>query len=394
MIGAVGDRRVRLAAPYESGARRGGHGPAAHRRGAQRHRAHRRRRRGVQRDRRDPRRQRHGHLARSGRRAPRSPRPTCCCSSWNSRSAVVTEGARAAKARGVRTILTPSPVQPLPGRTPRRQTCWSPTSTRPRRSPGDVDPHGAAQILLRQVPEVVITLGRKGCLYAARGGEPVLVPAPPRSPPSTRPAQATPSSARWPWPWARAGPCRRRWPGPRPRRALSCRDPAPRRPCPYRSETRCRMSTPSDRPRTPRPSRGLRVLDLATLFAGPLAATMLGDFGAEVIKVEHPRKPDPSRGHGPSKDGDRPVVEAARPQQAHADPRPVRPGRPGRAAAAGRRAPTSSSRTSGPAPWSAGAWAGRSCVPSTPGWCWPGSRASGRPARTRTGPASARSPRR
>ncbi|MFE2375790.1 CaiB/BaiF CoA transferase family protein [Streptomyces sp. NPDC059398] len=54
-----------------------------------------------------------------------------------------------------------------------------------------------------------------------------------------------------------------------------------------------------------RPSslEGLRVLDLATLFAGPLAATLLGDFGAEVIKVEHPRKPDPSRGHGPSKDG-------------------------------------------------------------------------------------------
>nr|WP_205616334.1 CoA transferase [Streptomyces harenosi] len=48
---------------------------------------------------------------------------------------------------------------------------------------------------------------------------------------------------------------------------------------------------------------GLRVLDLATLFAGPLAATMLGDFGAEVVKVEHPAKPDPSRGHGPSKNG-------------------------------------------------------------------------------------------
>lgn len=41
------------------------------------------------------------------------------------------------------------------------------------------------------------------------------------------------------------------------------------------------------------PLAGLRVLDLATLFAGPLAATMLGDFGAEVIKVEHPEKPDP-----------------------------------------------------------------------------------------------------
>ncbi|MGW0840038.1 CaiB/BaiF CoA transferase family protein [Streptomyces sp. NPDC002787] len=51
------------------------------------------------------------------------------------------------------------------------------------------------------------------------------------------------------------------------------------------------------------PLTHLRVLDLATLFAGPLAATMLGDFGAEVIKVEHPTKPDPSRGHGPSKDG-------------------------------------------------------------------------------------------
>lgn len=53
----------------------------------------------------------------------------------------------------------------------------------------------------------------------------------------------------------------------------------------------------------PAPLKNLRVLDLATLFAGPLATTMLGDFGAEVIKVEHPRRPDPSRGHGPAKDG-------------------------------------------------------------------------------------------
>ncbi|MET7513351.1 CoA transferase [Streptomyces sp. NPDC005480] len=61
------------------------------------------------------------------------------------------------------------------------------------------------------------------------------------------------------------------------------------------------MKSPT--PTTPAPLQGLRVLDLATLFAGPLAATMLGDFGADVIKVEHPRKPDPSRGHGLSKDG-------------------------------------------------------------------------------------------
>ncbi|MGW0420440.1 CaiB/BaiF CoA transferase family protein [Streptomyces sp. NPDC003015] len=54
---------------------------------------------------------------------------------------------------------------------------------------------------------------------------------------------------------------------------------------------------------TETPLKGLRVLDAATLFAGPLAATLLGDFGADVVKIEHPTKPDPSRGHGPSKDG-------------------------------------------------------------------------------------------
>ncbi len=47
---------------------------------------------------------------------------------------------------------------------------------------------------------------------------------------------------------------------------------------------------------------GLRVIDAATLFAGPLAATLLGDFGAEVIKVEHPRG-DPVRTHGHQKNG-------------------------------------------------------------------------------------------
>jgi crotonobetainyl-CoA:carnitine CoA-transferase CaiB-like acyl-CoA transferase len=44
-------------------------------------------------------------------------------------------------------------------------------------------------------------------------------------------------------------------------------------------------------------------VEAATLFAAPLAGMFLGDFGAEVIKLEHPRRPDPARGHGPSKDG-------------------------------------------------------------------------------------------
>jgi crotonobetainyl-CoA:carnitine CoA-transferase CaiB-like acyl-CoA transferase len=53
----------------------------------------------------------------------------------------------------------------------------------------------------------------------------------------------------------------------------------------------------------PPPLAGLRVVELATLFAGPLAATWLGDFGADVVKIEHPGRPDPSRSHGVAKDG-------------------------------------------------------------------------------------------
>lgn len=48
---------------------------------------------------------------------------------------------------------------------------------------------------------------------------------------------------------------------------------------------------------------GLRVIDAATLFAGPSAAMLLGDFGADVVKIEHPRRGDPARGHGASADG-------------------------------------------------------------------------------------------
>lgn len=153
--------------------------------------------------------------------------------------------------------------------------------------------------------------------------------------------------------------------------------------------------TRSDDPTAPAapPLDGLRVLDLATLFAGPLAATMLGDFGAEVIKVEHPTRPDPSRGHGPAKDGvglwwkilgrnKRTItLDLGSPAgrdvllrlAADADVivENFRPGTLER--------------------WGLG-WAELSAV--NPGWCWPASPASVSSARTRTGPGSARSPRR
>lgn len=51
------------------------------------------------------------------------------------------------------------------------------------------------------------------------------------------------------------------------------------------------------------PLAGITVLDLSTILAGPLAATLLGEFGAEVIKVEQPGTGDPARRYPPL-DGD------------------------------------------------------------------------------------------
>ncbi len=51
------------------------------------------------------------------------------------------------------------------------------------------------------------------------------------------------------------------------------------------------------------PLSGLRVIDAGTMIAGPLAATQLGDFGADVIKVELPGVGDSMRHWAPVKDG-------------------------------------------------------------------------------------------
>ncbi|MEL6414154.1 MAG: CoA transferase [Pseudomonadota bacterium] len=46
------------------------------------------------------------------------------------------------------------------------------------------------------------------------------------------------------------------------------------------------------------PLSGIRVIELGQLIAGPFCGQLLGDFGAEVIKVEAPDRPDPARDWG------------------------------------------------------------------------------------------------
>ena len=52
-----------------------------------------------------------------------------------------------------------------------------------------------------------------------------------------------------------------------------------------------------------KPLQGLRVIDAGTMVAGPFAAVLLADFGAEVIKIEHPEFGDGQRKLDPAKEG-------------------------------------------------------------------------------------------
>ncbi|GDY69363.1 hypothetical protein SAV14893_087560 [Streptomyces avermitilis] len=65
---------------------------------------------------------------------------------------------------------------------------------------------------------------------------------------------------------------------------------------------------------------GLKVLDVSSFIAGPAAATVLSDFGADVIKIEPPGRGDPQRrlssvppspGHRPTTAGTSPTATSA-----------------------------------------------------------------------------------
>ncbi len=59
------------------------------------------------------------------------------------------------------------------------------------------------------------------------------------------------------------------------------------------------------------PLSGVKVLDLSRVLAGPYATMVLGDLGADVIKVEHPERGDDTRHWGPPFAGEGEVRESA-----------------------------------------------------------------------------------
>ncbi len=54
----------------------------------------------------------------------------------------------------------------------------------------------------------------------------------------------------------------------------------------------------------PQALEGVRVLDLTRVVAGPYGGSILGDFGAEIIKIEVPGRGDDARGYGPYRNGE------------------------------------------------------------------------------------------
>ncbi|WP_405801625.1 ribokinase [Streptomyces sp. NBC_01506] len=89
----------------------------------------------------------------------------------------VLAGARAARTHAVRTVLTPAPAQQLPAELLSLTDLLVPNEHEAAALTGTADPYEAARLLLARVPEVLITLGARGSLYATRDAAPVTVPA-------------------------------------------------------------------------------------------------------------------------------------------------------------------------------------------------------------------------
>lgn len=62
-------------------------------------------------------------------------------------------------------------------------------------------------------------------------------------------------------------------------------------------------AAPQSAPAKPGPLAGLRVIDAGQMIAAPLACTLMADFGADVIKIEHPTKGDAMRHRPPEREG-------------------------------------------------------------------------------------------
>src|ERR671917_495966 len=84
------------------------------------------------------------------------------------------------------------------------------------------------------------------------------------------------------------------------------------------------------------PLSGLRVLELGHFVAAPFCTRLLGDLGADVVKVEPPGAGDPVRQWGRALQGRLRLVVRPRPQQALRHARPEEAPRAGSGARLGR----------------------------------------------------------
>ncbi|MBK6432346.1 MAG: CoA transferase [Anaerolineae bacterium] len=75
--------------------------------------------------------------------------------------------------------------------------------------------------------------------------------------------------------------------------------------------------------------QGIQVLDMTEALAGPLCAMMLGDLGADVLKIERPGSGDMSRGWAPPCGNGKRLFPEHQSQQAQYDPQPQTPRRAG-----------------------------------------------------------------